>query len=266
VGAKVRSVRKGARVTSTYFPDWPDGPATDEVMKRGGLGAQVDGVVADYVVLEEAGVVPIPDGLTYEEGATLPTAGLTGYMATLGHRQLGKGDVVLVQGTGGVSIFAAQFAAAAGARVIAMSSSDEKLRKVRDFGVQDGINYKTTPAWSARVLELTAGRGADVIVDVGGKDTLEESVKSVAFGGQVSIVGGLTGYGGTFRASSLIGKSARAQGIFVGSRADFLRMNAFIARQRLHPVVERVLPLEQYADALKQMESGNFVGKIVLRL
>lgn len=116
------------------------------------------------------------------------------------------------------------------------------------------------------MLELTANHGADVVVDVGGKDTLEESAKSVAFGGQISIVGGLTGYGGQFRASTLIGKSARAQGIFVGSRADFLRMNAFIERHRLRPVVERVVPLEQFADALKQMESGNFVGKIVLRL
>jgi NADPH:quinone reductase-like Zn-dependent oxidoreductase len=265
VGAKVSGVRKGARVTSTYFRNWPDGPPNRERL-RDSLGAGVDGVLGDYIVLEDTSVVPIAAGLSYEEAATLPTAGLTGWMATLGHRELQKGDVVVVQGTGGVSIFAAQFASAAGARVIVTSSSDDKLRKAREIGAQDGINYKTTPAWSARVLELTSGHGADVIVDVGGKDTLEESTRSVAFGGQISIVGGLTGYGGQFRASSLIGKTARAQGIFVGSRADFLRMNTFIARHRLHPVVDRVVPLEQYADALKQMESGNFVGKIVLRL
>jgi NADPH:quinone reductase-like Zn-dependent oxidoreductase len=265
IGSKVKSVNPGARVTSTYFRDWRDGPPTREIMS-GALGADVDGVAADYIVLEENGVVPIAAGLNYEQAATLPTAGLTAWNATVGSRPLKNGDVVLVQGTGGVSTFALQFAAAAGGRIIVTSSSDEKLRRVRDLGAKDGINYKTTPAWSARVLELTAGHGADLIVDVGGKDTLDESAKSVAYAGQVSLVGGLTGYDGLFRARTLIHKSARAQGIYVGSRADFLRMNAFIQTHRLRPVIDRVVPFEQYDEALTLMKDSNFIGKIVLRL
>jgi NADPH:quinone reductase-like Zn-dependent oxidoreductase len=265
IGAKVKGIRSGDRVTSTYFRDWTDGPPDREKMRQS-LGGGVDGVLGDYIVLDDTSVIPMPAGLSYEEAATLPTAALTGFMAVTGHRELRKGDVVLVQGTGGVSTFALQFATAAGARVIVTSSSDEKLHRARELGAHDGINYKTMPAWSATVLELTANHGADVVVDVGGKSTLEESVKSLAFQGQISIVGGLTGYDGQLSASRLIGKSARAQGIFVGSRADFARMNAFIVRHRLRPAVDRVVPLEQYADALKQMETGNFVGKIVLHL
>ena len=265
VGSQVKGIRAGERVTSTYFRNWTDG-APDREKMRQSLGSGVDGVLGDYIVLEDTSVNPIPAGLSYEEASTLPTAALTGFMAATGHRELRKGDVVVVQGTGGVSTFALQFAAAAGARVIVTSSSDEKLRRARALGATDGINYKTMPAWSATVLELTANHGADVVVDVGGKSTLEESLKSLAFQGQISIVGGLTGYDGQLSASRLIGKSARAQGIFVGSRADFARMNAFIVRHRLRPVVDRVVPLEQYADALKQMADGSFVGKIVFRL
>jgi NADPH:quinone reductase-like Zn-dependent oxidoreductase len=187
-------------------------------------------------------------------------------MATVGRRDLRPGDIVVVQGTGGVSAFAAQFASAAGARVIITSSSDDKLRKAQSFGAKDGINYRTVPMWSARVLELTGGRGADVIVDVGGKTTLEQSVKSLAFGGMLSLVGGLTGYDGQVPAGAFIGRSARAQGIYVGSRTDFEHMNAFIERHKIHPVLDRTFALDRYADAIALMGAGDFVGKIVLKL
>lgn len=265
VGRNVKGLRKGARVTSLYFRNWTDGPPSKEAMGVA-HGFDVDGVLADYVVLEAPAVAPMPAGLTYEEASTLPTAGLTGWMAVNGHRTLRKGDVVLVQGTGGVSVFALQFAHAAGARVIVTSGSDEKLQKVQSLGASAGINYRTVPAWSARVLTLTDGHGADVIVDVGGKSTLEQSVLSLAYHGQVSVVGGLTGYDGTIPALGLLLKTAKAQGIYVGSRADLLRMNAFILTHRLKPVIDRVYALEEYAAALRHMESGNFVGKIVLRL
>jgi NADPH:quinone reductase-like Zn-dependent oxidoreductase len=265
VGKLVTGVRVGQRVTNTYFSNWADGPADKERLS-GAFGLDVDGVLADYVLLEEAAVVPIAAGLTYEEAATLPTAGLTAYMATVDGRELQPRSVVLVQGTGGVSIFALQFAAAAGARVIVTSSSDDKLRRAHELGATDGINYKSIPAWSERVLELTGGHGADVIVDVGGKDTLEQSVKSLAYQGTVSIVGGLTGYGGNIPALGLLLKRARAQGIFVGSRADFQRMNAFIAKHHLHPVIDRVFALDEREAALAYLKSGNFVGKVVLRL
>jgi NADPH:quinone reductase-like Zn-dependent oxidoreductase len=265
IGSQVKGVRVGARVTSTYFRNWIDGPPNRGVMQAA-HGANVDGVIGDYIVLEDTAVVPIAKGLSYEEASTLPTAGLTGYMATVGRRDLRAGDVVLVQGTGGVSVFAAQFASAAGARVIITSSSDDKLRKAQSFGAKDGINYKTVPVWSARVMELTNGHGADVIVDVGGKSTLEQSVKSLAFSGTLSLVGGLTGYDGQIPAGAFIGRSARAQGIYVGSRADFERMNAFIERHNIHPVLDRTFALDRYADALALMAAGDFVGKIVLKL
>ena len=265
VGREVKGLHTGMRVTSTYIQNYLDGaPDADKLSHA--LGSSVDGVLAEYVVLDETSVVPMQAGMSFEEAATLPTAGVTGWMATMGQRQLGKSDTVLVQGTGGVSVFALQFAAAAGAHVIVTSSSDEKLARARKLGASEGINYRTTPDWSGKLMELTHRRGADVIVDVGGKDTLEQSAKSLAFRGTLSIVGGLSGYDGQIPAGRLLEKVARAQGVFVGSRADYLRMNAFIAAHRLHPVIDRVYPLADYQAALQQMKSGNFVGKIVLRL
>jgi NADPH:quinone reductase-like Zn-dependent oxidoreductase len=265
VGKSVTGVKPGGRVTSTYFLDWTDGPPSrDKLFKA--LGATADGVLGDYIVLNDTAVAPAPAGLSYEEAATLPTAGLTGWMASVGRRAAHKGDVVLIQGTGGVSVFAMQFAAASGARILLTSSSDAKLDRARSIAAHDGINYRNTPEWGQRVLELTGGHGADLIVDVGGKSTLEQSIRSLAFGGTLSIVGGLTGYDGQLPASALLGKVANVQGIFVGSRADLLRMNAFIAAHHLHPVIDKTFPLEQFDAALKQMSAGDFIGKIVLRL
>lgn len=264
VGKDVKGLRAGMRVSSTYFKNYVDGIA-DRDKLSGSLGASVDGVAAEYLVLDDTAVVPIAAGLTYEEAAALPTAGVTGWMATAGQRTLGKDDIVLVQGTGGVSLFALQFAAAAGAHVIVTSSSDEKLAQARKFGAADGINYRTTPQWANKAMELTHGHGADLVVDVGGKETLEQSVRALAVHGTVSIVGGLSGYDGRLPAGALIGKVARAQGVFVGSSADFKRMNAFIVAHHLHPVIDKVYALGDFQAALDQMKSGNFVGKIVLR-
>jgi NADPH:quinone reductase-like Zn-dependent oxidoreductase len=265
VGSGVKDFRVGDRVTSLYFRNWTDGPPSDEKLAAT-HGASVDGVLADYLALDDTAVASMPQGLSFEEASTLPTAGLTAWMAVNGHRALRPGDVVVVQGTGGVSTFALQFAAALGARVITTSSSDAKLERAKALGARDGINYRTTPAWSARVLELTEGRGADVVVDVGGTRSLPESAKSLAHLGQLSVVGGLTGYDGQVPAINLLLKTARAQGIYVGSRADYLRMGEFIAERKLRPAIDRVYPLENYDTALKQMESGDFVGKIVLTL
>jgi NADPH:quinone reductase-like Zn-dependent oxidoreductase len=265
VGPDVKGFRIGDRATTLYFHNWTDGPPSADKL-RSAHGLSVDGVLGDYMVFDDTAVAPAPKGLSYEEASTLPTAGLTAWMAVNGHRPLRSGDVVVVQGTGGVSVFALQFAAALGARVIATSSSDEKLERVKALGASDGINYKTTPAWSARVLELTSGHGADVVVDVGGKDSLPESVKSLAYLGTLSVVGGLTGYDGQVPAAGLLLKTARAQGIFVGSRADYLRMSAFIAQHKLHPAIDRVFALEEYEAALTYMASNAFVGKIVLKL
>ncbi|HEY7642777.1 MAG TPA: NAD(P)-dependent alcohol dehydrogenase [Steroidobacteraceae bacterium] len=264
VGKSVKHLRPGTRVTSLYFRNWVDGPANKEAL-GGAHGFDVDGVLGEYIVLEETAVVPAPAGLTYEEAATLPTAGLTAFMATIGQNEV-RDRYVLVQGTGGVSIFALQFAAAAKARVLVTSSSDDKLVRVRELGARDGINYRTYPKWSEQVMTLTNGHGADLVVDVGGKETLEQSVKSLAYGGMLSIVGGLSGYDGAISAVGLLNKTANARGIFVGSRADYLRMSKFIVEHRLHPVIDRVFPLDQYEAALQHLRTGNPVGRVVLKL
>jgi NADPH:quinone reductase-like Zn-dependent oxidoreductase len=265
VGSRVKGVHKGERVTNTYFKNWVDGPFSHERLEHV-PGWTAEGVLADYIVLGSADAIPIPDGMTFEEAATLPTAGLTAWNAVSGHHELHAGDVVLVQGTGGVSTFALQFAVAGGARVIVTSSSDDKLARARALGARDGINYKAQPEWAKSVLQLTQGHGADLVVDVGGKATLAQSVDSLADGGTLSVVGGLTGYDGDISAWGLLKKAATAQTIFVGSRADYLLMLAFMRAHRLHPLIEKVFPLAAYEDALRLMAEGQFTGKIVLDL
>jgi len=265
VGKAVRGVRTGMRVTSLYFADYLDGTLTAEQQSQG-HGYGINGVLGDYVVLEDTGIAPVPAALSYDEAATLPTAALTAWMATAGSNNVPRGGTVVVQGTGGTAIFALQFATAVPARVIITSSSDEKLQRARALGAREGINYKSIPAWGERVLELTAGRGADLVVDLGGKATMEQSVKSLAYGGTIALVGGLGGYQAEIPTMELIRKVARAQGIYAGSRADYLRMTKFIEDHHIHPVIERTYKLEDYPAALKDLAGGNFVGKLVIHL
>jgi NADPH:quinone reductase-like Zn-dependent oxidoreductase len=264
VGKDVKGFRPGMRVTSLYFRNWVDGTASKEIIDAA-HGVDVDGVVGEYIVFEDTAVVQAPKSLSYEEAATLPTAGLTAWNATAGKNEL-RDRVVLVQGTGGVSIFALQFATAAKARVLVTSSSDDKLARVRKLGAHGGINYRAHPKWHTEVMALTAGHGADLVVDVGGKDTLEESVKSLAYGGMLSIVGGLSGYDGAISSLGLLNKTAGARGIYVGSRADYLRMSAFIEEHQLHPVIDRVFPLDQYDAALQYLRTASPVGRVLLKL
>jgi NADPH:quinone reductase-like Zn-dependent oxidoreductase len=264
VGSEVSGFKPGERVSTLYFRNWVDGPMSGETLK-GAHGASTNGVLSEYLVIDDTGIAPAPAGLTDEEVSALPTAGLTAWTAVTADGPVGPDDFVVVQGTGGVSTFALQFAAASGAKVIVTSSSDEKLARAKELGAQEGINYKTTPAWSKRVLELTGGHGADLIVDVGGKNTLQMSAQCLAYYGTLSVVGGLSGYDGEIPADDLIMKRARAQGIYVGSRGDYLEMSQFIAAHKLKPSIERVFPFEQYEEALKLMKSGSFVGKIVLK-
>ena len=261
VGKDVKGFRPGMRVTSLYFRNWTDGTASKEIIDAA-HGVDVDGVVGEYIVLEDTAVVQAPKSLSYEEAATLPTAGLTAWNATAGKNDL-RDRVVLVQGTGGVSIFALQFANAAKARVIVTSSSDDKLVRARELGARDGINYRTHPKWSEQVMKLTSGHGADLVVDVGGKESLEQSVKSLAYGGMLSIVGGLSGYDGAISSLGLLNKTASARGVYVGSRVDYQRMSAFIDEHRLHPVIDKVFPLDQFDAALQHLRDGNPVGRVV---
>ncbi len=265
VGTAVRGFHPGDKVTSLYFRNWTSGPP-DATKLSEVLGQNVNGVFGDYVALDDTSVAAMPRTLTYTEAATLPTTWLTAWSALTSWRKPRPGDVVLVQGTGGVSTAAIQLGAAMGARIIVTSSSDAKLLQAKALGGRDGINYRTTPEWSAQVLSITGAHGADLVIDLGGTRTLAQSVKSLAYRGGVAIVGGLTGYDGAVPAQPLLIKDATAYGVFVGSRADYYSMSRFMEKNKIHPAVNRVYRLEQLDEALAQLKSGDFVGKIVLEL
>jgi NADPH:quinone reductase-like Zn-dependent oxidoreductase len=263
IGPGITRVKAGDRVAGAFMPGWIAGSLTDAAA-RTGLGAGPDGLLAEFAVLPAEGVVHLPAHLSDEEAATLPCAAVTAWNALIASGNLRAGDSVLIQGTGGVSLFALQFARLSGARVIATSSSDAKLGRVIQMGASDGINYKTTLDWEKKVLELTAGIGVDHIVEVGGAGTLPRSLKAVRLGGTISLIGVLSGTG-EVNPIPILMKSVRVQGIFVGSREMFEAMNRAIALHRLKPVVDRVFSFEQAPDALRYMESGAHFGKIVIR-
>jgi NADPH:quinone reductase-like Zn-dependent oxidoreductase len=218
------------------------------------------------VSLEDTCLIGIPRGMSFEDAAALPTAALSAWNALMGERWIQRGDVVLAQGTGGVSTFALEFAHAARATAIVTSSSDEKLECARTLDANETINYKTTPEWGGKVLELTKGHGADLIVEVGGRGTIEQSVKCLARFGTISIIGGLSGYGGNVPAEALLQKTARAVGIFVGSRADFSAMLTFITQQQIHPVIDHMYAVGEIDQARKQLEGNQVVGKLIVRM
>jgi NADPH:quinone reductase-like Zn-dependent oxidoreductase len=254
--------KAGDRVVACFAPAWLDGPPT-EAKGRSALGADAGGMLAEEVVLPEDGLLPIPAYLGFAKAATLPCAAVTAWNALVENGGIKPGDTVLVQGTGGVSLFALQFATLAGATVIATSSSDEKLARARALGASEGINYKTNPDWDKRVRELTGGQGVDLIVEVGGAGTLPKSVRAARLGGYIALIGVLSG-GGEFNPTSILMKSIRLQGIFVGSRRMFEDMLRAIEASQLQPVVDRVFPFDQAVDALKHLESGAHFGKVVI--
>jgi NADPH:quinone reductase-like Zn-dependent oxidoreductase len=264
VGTGVTRVRTGDRVAGTFFQDWVDGDLTEE-KARTALGGGMDGILADYVLFRETGVVHVPEHLTDEEAATLPCAAVTAWNALVTQGGVHPGDTVLIQGTGGVSLFALQFALLSGARVIATSSSDEKLARVRELGAPDGVNYRAAPDWDERVRELTGGKGVDHVVEVGGAGTLGRSLRAVRMGGRISLIGVLAGGDAEVNPLPALMKSIRIQGIYVGSRTMFEAMNQAISLHRLRPVVDRVFPFAEAREALRYMESGAHFGKICLR-
>ena len=264
VGPDVTRVRKGDRVAGPFHQAWAGGEISDAVAGSA-LGGDLDGVLTEYRVFEEGGLVRLPEYLSYEEGATLPCAAVTAWNALFAHRPVRPGDVVLTQGTGGVSVFAVQFARAAGARVISTSSSDEKLERVRALGASDLINYRRSPEWDREALRLTGGRGVDHVVEVGGAGTLPRSLRAVRRGGYVNVIGLLAG-GGEIDPMVVLGRSIVMRGIFVGSREMFEAMNRAITAQGLRPVIDRVYPFEQAAEAYRHLQSGAHFGKVVIRL
>ncbi len=273
VGAATRRVAVGDRVAAT-FSRWRGGkPQHAELFDAtpGGLYDTTlgvpprDGVLAEYALFDEERVVKTPAHLSFEEASTLPVAGVTAWHALFVDTPLRAGDTVLVQGTGGVATFATQLARAAGVRVIVTSRSDEKLARAKEIGAHEVINYRTTPAWDERARELTAGVGVDLVVDVTGGE-LGRSINALRTGGQVSVIGFLSGFASQVDIFPLLLKNARIQGLFVGDRDMFDGLNAAISLHRLRPVVDRVYPFEQANKAIAELAHGNYVGKLVVRV
>src|SRR5439155_7373508 len=258
-------VKVGERVAGIFMQKWLSGDITEE-KGRSSLGAQAEGVLAEYVVLHEDGLVRVPEHLTDEEAATLPCAGVTAWHALITEGGLKPGDSVLVLGTGGVALFGLQFARLAGARVIATSSSNAKLERVKQLGASHGINYKENPDWDKAVRAVTDSAGVDHVVEVGGAGTLAQSLRAVRMGGHISLIGVLTGGGGQVSPLPVLMKNVRVQGIYVGSRDMFEAMNRAIALEKLRPVIDRVFAFEEIREALRYMESGGHFGKICVRV
>jgi NADPH:quinone reductase-like Zn-dependent oxidoreductase len=265
VGPGVTRVTPGDRVTPIFMQTWIDGPLTDAKSKSA-LGGAIDGVLAEYVTLHEDGLVPVPAHLSDEQAACLPCAAVTAWNALVTQGHLKSGDTVLVQGTGGVSIFALQFAKAHGARVIATSGSDAKLARVKQLGADETINYKTTADGEKAAVQLTGGVGVDHVVEVGGAGTFERSLQAIRPMGTVSQIGVLTGVTKDLNIAPILMKHARIQGIYVGSRAMFEDMNRAVVQNKIVPVVDKVFSFDQVPDALRHMESGSHFGKIVVRI
>lgn len=263
VGSEVTRFKQGDRVASTFFLGWVDGPS--RLPPPTTHGGPVDGMLAEYAVLDEQDAVHVPAHLSFEEAATLPCAAVTawhGLMET--PPPLKPGATVLVLGSGGVSMFALQFARAAGARVIMTSSSDHKLQRGRDLGATAGINYRQMPEWEKEVLRLTDGQGVDCVVEVGGAGTLARSIQAVGAGGKIALIGVLSGPQGDTTPHPLMFKNASLHGIFVGSRGMFERMNRAIEANGIRPVVDKVFPFDQALDAYRYQQSGAHFGKVVI--
>ncbi len=266
LGAGVTRWKVGDRVCAAFMQSWIDGPATPA--KAGtalGGGGEFDGVLREYGAFHEEGLVRIPEHLSYAEAATLPCAAVTAWNALVEVDHIKAGETILILGTGGVSIFALQLAKLHGARVIATSSSDEKLARVRALGADETINYRQTPEWDREVLRLTEGAGVDHVVEVGGAGTLPKSLNAVRYGGLISIIGVLA-RGEGLNHMPLIMKNLRMQGIYVGSRRMFEDMNNAINLGKLEPVIDRTYRFEQLREALDHMASGSHFGKIVIQI
>jgi NADPH:quinone reductase-like Zn-dependent oxidoreductase len=262
VGVAVTRFKPGDRVIPTFFQVWIDGAPPKN---RAALGAPLDGTLAEYLALHEDGWVAAPKSLSFEEAATLTCAGPTAWNALMNvGTRVKPGDTVLSLGTGGVSMFALQFARAAGARVIVTSSSDAKIERARGLGASDGVNYKTHPDWEKEVLALTGGRGVDCVIENGGIGTLARSFQCVGWGGKVALIGVLAGPQGNANPHDLMFKSASLHGIGVGSRASLEQLIQAIEVNRIKPVIDKVFPFDQALDAFRLQASGNFIGKIVI--
>ncbi len=265
VGEGVTDHRIGDRVAAIFFQNWLDG-APSAIKYKGALGGDIDGMAAQYVVLSAHGLVQLPEYLTFAEAATLPCAAVTAWSALQKAGGVAPGNTVLIQGTGGVSIAALQLAKAMGARVIGTSGSDEKLERARALGLDAGVNYRRTPDWAAWAREQTGGEGVDLVVEVGGAGTFNQSLAAARIGGAVSQIGVLSESTEPANVRLILSKQLRLQGIYVGSRADFLALNRALETTRIRPVVDREFPFNELPEALRTMEAASHFGKIVVSI
>ena len=261
VGEGVTAWKPGDRVAGIFMQNWLDGALT-AAKARGALGGDIDGMMAEYVVLKESGLVAVPEHLSYEEAATLPCAAVTAWNA-LNAGDLKPGATVLIQGTGGVAIFALQFARLRGARVLGISGSPHKLQRAFALGLDGGLNYRENPEWDRWAVEETGGEGVDLVVEVGGVATMPRSLRAIRIGGTIAQVGVLSSAADPLPIASILHKQARIQGIYVGSRKDFVEMNKAVSLAVLRPVGEN-FAWDQAREALGRMEEASHFGKLVL--
>lgn len=265
VGSQVTSCKPGDRVVGSFFPTWVDGHI-EATHHANALGGSRDGVLAEQITLPDTGVVALPDYLSFEQGATLPCAGLTAWHALHEASRLRAGDTVLVLGTGGVSIFALQLARLAGARVIATTSSQAKAAKLVELGAAAVIDYTHTPAWGDAVRAATGGSGVDLAIEVGGAGTFGQSVQALRFGGDLALIGILSGTQAPIDTHAIVHKSVHVHGIYVGSRRMFERFTRALDVTRLSPVIDRVFAFGDARAAYDHLASGAHVGKVVIRV
>ena len=265
VGDGVTRVRPGDRVCPTFHQAWLAGEPSRERL-RATLGGPLDGTLAEFMLLDEEGLVAVPEYLSDEQAATLPCAAVTAWNALVTEGGVVAGDTVLVQGTGGVSIFALQLGVILGARVVVTSSSDSKLARAKELGAWEGINYKDIPAWGVRARELTGGRGVDHVIEVGGAGTFEQSLQALRPGGTLSLIGVLAGAALEVRLPAIQMRMLRVQGLLVGHRDSFEAMNRAIAHHGLRPVVDQVFPLAEARAAFEHLASGAHFGKVVVQI
>lgn len=263
VGSGATAVSKGDRVIGCFMERWLDGPITKEGFNSA-LGGSVDGVLQEYRIFDQHSLVKIPAAMSDIEAASLPCAAVTAWHALFEQEPPVPGDTVLIQGTGGVSMFALQLAHAAGLRTIVTSSSDEKLARVREMGANETVNYRSQPDWEKAAREMTGGEGVDRVIEVGGSGTLTRSLKAARMGGMISMIGLLSGAEAAVRPTDVLMSSLRLQGIYVGSRAMFVRLLNAMQLHAIKPVIDKTFAWTDYAEALRHMEGQSHFGKICL--
>jgi NADPH:quinone reductase-like Zn-dependent oxidoreductase len=265
VGKDVTRFKVGDRVAGIFFEKWIDGAPSEEALLSD-RGGNAGGMLSEVIVTHESGLVSIPEHLSYEEAATLPCAGLTAWVGLFKRGRIEPGQYVLLEGTGGVSVFGLLFSSAVGARPIITSSKDDKLQRAMELGAIGTANYRDNPDWQLKVREISGDHGVDQVLDVGGRDTLAKALEILAYGGHIALIGGLSGYGSDVPTDAIMWINATVSGVYVGSREDFEAMNALISEYAIRPLIDRVFEFEEAPAAFDYMENGNFMGKIVIRL